>query len=86
MLTLKKFEQQINEAILKRGRQYYDSGAVIDIEETEENEWEAAVEGSDIYSVEIKLKNNNEIIECFCDCPYDGGTCKHAVSVFYAIR
>lgn len=86
MLTLKNFEEQIASVILQRGVQYYKRGAVTDLEETDDNLWEADVEGSEIYSVEIEIKNGNQVSEYVCDCPYDGGTCKHVAAVLYAIR
>lgn len=86
MLTLENFEEQVNEPILQRGKKYYQNGAIIGVEETEKNCWQAEVAGSDTYSVELKLTKKSTIKEYFCDCPYDGGTCKHTVAVFYAIR
>lgn len=86
MLTLKNFEKQVGETMLKRGKKYYDDGAVSDIEETEKNEWAVKVEGSETYLVEVTLKNTNTISDYFCDCPYDGDTCKHAVAAFFALR
>lgn len=85
MLTLKNFEKQVSETILKRGKKYYDDGAVSSIAETEENEWQVTVDGSETYSVEVTLKNTT-ISDYFCDCPYDGDTCKHAVAAFFALR
>ena len=86
MLTLKNFEEQIGAVILQRGVQYYKQGAVTDLEETEDNVWEANAEGSDIYSLEIKIKGGNQVSEYVCDCPYDGGICKHVVAFLFAIR
>src|ERR1044072_5756505 len=85
MLTLRNFEQQISKTILDRGRDYYESGAVINLEETEKDCWQAEVEGTDIYETEVRLKNN-EITDYFCNCPYEGDLCKHVVAVLFAIR
>ena len=86
MLNLKKFEEQIASVILQRGLQYYKQGAVTDLEETDDNIWEADVEGSEIYSVEIEIKNGTQVSEYVCDCPYDGAVCKHVAAVLFAIR
>ncbi len=86
MLTLQNFETQISSTILQRGKQYYQNQAVVSLEEKGENTWQAEVEGSQTYQVELTLKNNNEITDYFCDCPYDGDTCKHTVAVFFALR
>ncbi len=86
MLTLDNFETQISPAILQRGKSYFKNGQVLSLEETNADTWLAEVEGSDMYSVEVTLKNSNEITDFFCDCPYDDGTCKHAASVFFALR
>jgi uncharacterized protein YqeY len=48
--------------------------------------WTAEVEGSDLYSVEIKM-NGDEIVSWVCDCPYDyGDICKHVVAVLLYIK
>ena len=86
MLNLKNFEEQIVSVILQRGVKYYKQGAVTRLEESGDNVWEADVEGSEIYSVEIKIKGGNQVNEYTCDCPYDGGVCKHVVAVLFAIR
>lgn len=86
MLTLQNFETQIHSAILQKGKQYYNNKAVTWLEEAGDDSWQAEVEGSGTYQVDIALKNSNEIKEYSCDCPYDGITCKHAVAVFFALR
>ena len=86
MPGLQNFETQINAVILQRGKLYFENGNVENIEETEDNTWCAEVTGSDLYSVEIILKNNKEITDYSCDCPYDDGVCKHIVAVLFALR
>lgn len=44
------------------------------------------MEGSEMYSVDLTLKRNNELNEYSCDCPYDGDICKHVAAVFFALR
>lgn len=86
MLTLKNFELHIGSVIIQRGRQYYEDGAVTDLEETDNNYWQAEVTGSTTYFVEIKLGNKNKIEDYSCDCPYDGDTCKHVVAVLLLLK
>lgn len=86
MLTIQNFESHISGVILERGRHYYSNGYVSHIEETGDNTWTAEVEGSETYTVNVTLRRNNEISGYSCDCPYDGGTCKHVVAVFFALR
>lgn len=85
MLTLDNFEIQIASVIVQRGRGYYNNGSVISIEETDDNTWTAEVEGTQLYTVEVTLKNKT-ITDYSCDCPYDGGTCKHVVAVLFTLR
>jgi hypothetical protein len=37
MLTLSNFEKQINDAVLKRGKNYYEQGMVVELEESDDN-------------------------------------------------
>lgn len=84
-LTLKNFERWINTTILQRGKTYYKDGAVLSIEEDEGN-WTAEVEGSDYYQVTVSILPGEEIGDYYCDCPYDGDTCKHIAAVLFTIR
>ena len=86
MLTLQNFETRIHSTILQRGRQYFADKAVAWLEDTGNNKWRAAVEGTDTYQVDVSLKNNDEISSYSCDCPYDDDLCKHVVAVFFALR
>ena len=85
MLTLDNFESSVDREILKRGQQYFLNKSILNLEETEEQLWEAEVEGTEVYTVNVRLKDR-EIVEYSCNCPYDGYTCKHAVSVFLALK
>src|SRR5438270_10802195 len=87
MLTLSNFEKQINETVLKRGKNYYEQGMVVELEESADNLWQAEVEGSENYSVEITLLNNKKGINNYsCTCPFEGAICKHVVATLFAIR
>ena len=70
--------------ILSRGEEYYES-ELVEIGTMDEESIEAAVEGTDTYSVKIALKNNH-VVRMLCDCPYaaDGNNCKHMAAVLFA--
>lgn len=69
--------------ILSRGREYYRSGCVLDVEETEDG-YEATVEGSELYDVSVVVENGR-FVDAYCDCPYseDGNYCKHEAALLY---
>jgi hypothetical protein len=82
---LDSFEQYIDRTILMRGKSYFESGAVLSMEEIDTGEYEAEVEGADVYEVQVTMQNR--IVEAeSCSCPYEDDTCKHVVAVLYAIR
>ncbi len=86
-MNLNNFERFFDNAVLLRGKRYYTDGNIMSIEEEDENEFVAEVQGSESYSVEVMLDTNNNILDTSCDCPYDMGTyCKHQAAVFYALR
>lgn len=85
MITIDNFEGIVPYKILMRGEEYYESGAVSDLKETLPGEWTATVDGTSSYTVEISLEGN-KVDSWYCDCPYDGGICKHVVATLFAIR
>ncbi len=86
-IPLTEFEQHIDETILKRGFQYFKKGLVNEPEEIAPGEYEAIVEGTEPYTVQLTIKNE-VITEHVCSCPYDmGPVCKHVVAViFYLLQ
>lgn len=86
MLTLKNFDRQTDPTILGRGRDYYNSGAVVSLDEPEKDTWQAEVEGTETYETEVRLKTGNEVSDYSCNCPYEGDLCKHVVATLFAIR
>ncbi|GAB1429273.1 hypothetical protein MASR2M18_01030 [Ignavibacteria bacterium] len=85
-IPLNQFEQYIDETILKRGLQYFKKGHVHESEEIGPGEYEAIVEGTENYTVQLTVKNG-KITEHVCDCPYDmGPVCKHVVAVIYYLQ
>lgn len=86
-MNLNNFESYIDKKILGRGYDYYENGYVNSVKETNENQFEAEVQGTDFYTVQIELDVKHNIIYTDCDCPYDMGEyCKHQAAVFYTLR
>jgi hypothetical protein len=86
-LTFANFRQIIPSQILTRGRDYVRNEHILDLSfEEEERVWEAQVEGTVLYDVQITLLSNGSLV-CRCTCPYDAGEyCKHVAAVLYAIE
>ena len=82
-----EWKKYFYETMIKRGRQYYNSGRVKRLHYTN-GQWTAIVRGSRHYSVKIRLDENGEIRRMSCDCPFaDGGeNCKHMAAVLMAIE
>lgn len=84
-INLSTFEQQVDETILKRGLTYFERGAVGEVEQISNGEFEAQVEGSGTYTVRILVKGDR-ISAHECDCPYDGTVCKHVVAALFQLQ
>lgn len=85
-IPLDQFEQVIDEKILKRGLSYYKKGLVQQLDEVSPNTYEAVVEGTEDYTVQLTVKNN-VVTEYVCDCPYDQGpVCKHVAAVIFKLQ
>ncbi len=85
-ITLSNFESVIDYAVLNRGKQYWRQGLVQDLEEIEDGNWTALVEGTEVYEIRISISADT-VTDYGCTCPYDlGPLCKHEVAVIYAIR
>ena len=86
-MNLHNFEVCIDKKILARGYEYYENDCVRSVEETEKNVYVAEVEGGELYTVEVELDAQADIVDSQCDCPYDWGEyCKHQAAVFFALR
>ncbi|MEA4901038.1 hypothetical protein [Desulfitobacterium sp.] len=86
-MNLRNFENFMDKKILARGLDYYENECVSSIEERNANEYEAEVEGTDLYIVKVELDDQGNIIHTECDCPYDlCEYCKHQVAVFMVLR
>ncbi|MGB4205157.1 MAG: SWIM zinc finger family protein [Bacteroidales bacterium] len=85
-IPLNQFEQYIDETILKRGLRYFKNGHVHEPEEISSGEYEAIVEGTEDYTVQLTLKNG-VVTDYDCDCPYDmGPVCKHVAAVLFYLQ
>lgn len=85
-IPLNSFEQYIDETILKRGFQYFKKGLVHEPEELTQGEYEAIVEGTEPYTVNLTIKND-VVTEYVCTCPYDmGPVCKHVAAVIFYLQ
>jgi len=85
-MNLSNFRKDVSSKIYERGYEYFEDGCIADLQELNEGEWLAEVEGNyDDYTVEIKLDENN-IKSWRCNCPYDGAICKHVVAVLLSIN
>jgi len=85
-MYLKNFENSISEVVLKRGQNYYEDGAVTDLQGMDNGQWFAIVEGNNDYEVDIRLGKNDAVLKYACNCPFEGEICKHVVAVLYRIR
>lgn len=85
-IPLQEFEQYIDETILNRGYKYFKKGLVAEPEQIAHGEYEAIVEGTDDYTVRIRIENDT-ITEHSCTCPYDmGPVCKHVAAVIFELQ
>src|SRR5665647_1404034 len=85
-IPLTEFELHIDETILNRGLQYFKKGLVSEPEKVAPSEYEAIVEGTESYTVQLTIKNE-VITEHVCSCPYDmGPVCKHVAVSYTHLR
>ncbi|MEO1451843.1 MAG: hypothetical protein AAFV07_20095 [Bacteroidota bacterium] len=87
-MNLHDFDEYVDPTILERGKAYYeDYAAVESVEWTGDGRVRAFVRGSDLYSVTIRLDSDENVLESYCNCPYDWGpVCKHEVAVMLYLR
>lgn len=85
-IPINEFDQYIDDPILKRGLSYFINGYVSEPEEITPGVYEAIVQGTKDYTVQLKIKNGT-ILEHACDCPYDiGPVCKHIAAVIFNLQ
>lgn len=86
-MNIKTFDLELEDKIRARGLDYYENGAVEELEVIHGNKYYATVRGSEQYAVEIALDTAGNITYQHCNCPYDwGDVCKHEAAVLYLIR
>lgn len=85
-MNINHFENDIAEAVLTKGYDYYIDDRVVDVYHQGDREYIIQVEGSDDYEVVVKLGENGDILYSHCDCPYSyGPICKHKVAAYYEL-
>jgi hypothetical protein len=86
-MNLTNFEEYMDNQILKRGLDYFEKRKVVNLETLDGRNYKAKVDGSELYSVEITIDKKEEIIDSYCNCPYDFGEfCKHEAAVLFALK
>ena len=85
MIDLGEFKKMVEPAVWKRGKSYFEDGAVGDLEDDGNGHWESIVSGNDDYEVSVDIQFDH-VQEWNCDCPYDGHICKHVVATVLAIQ
>lgn len=85
-IPLSDFEQYIDDVILSRGFNYFQSARITEFNEISPGDIDAIVRGSEDYFVNLKIQNGI-VVEHHCDCPYDqGDVCKHIAAVIFHIQ
>ncbi|MGG1552979.1 SWIM zinc finger family protein [Paenibacillus ferrarius] len=85
-MKLSRLEAEIAPVILERGEAYREEGRIQYLEEESPGVYEAEVDGSDDYYIEIHLESTDEVVFTSCDCPFDGPICKHVAAVLLELR
>ncbi|HCA70371.1 MAG TPA: hypothetical protein DEP17_08265 [Lachnospiraceae bacterium] len=83
VLQMENWKDLFRPHILERGLNYYEIGAVENVQQTEKG-FRATVVGSENYEVEIEIKDGR-VYDMWCSCPYaeDGNYCKHMAAALY---
>lgn len=85
-MTLKDYNQKIDDTILLRGVDYFARGCIKQVEEISPGVFEFMVEGTEVYQVDIAL-DGIKVINYECNCPYDRGpVCKHVVAALIHLK
>lgn len=85
-MNIYHFENEINPIIYDRGYDYYLAGHIKESVNLGEREYLFTIEGTNEYEVFVKLDRHGNILDSFCDCPYDKGpVCKHEVAAYFQL-
>lgn len=80
------FENHINQNILDRGFNYYNDGNIKKVYKQRNNKYVFYIEGGDDYEVSVEIGDHGDILNSYCDCPYDlGPICKHEVAAYFKL-
>ena len=72
--------------IAARGRDYFRTGRIGAIEEIAPGLFHAAVDGTTLYDVDVRMREER-VVSAACSCPYDKGPyCKHIAGVLVKMR
>lgn len=85
MINVKEFKKTVDSTIWRRGKNYFEEGAVTDLQDKSDGNWSATVAGNDDYEVTVDIKFDH-VQEWDCDCPYNGDICKHVVATVLTIE
>ena len=83
-MDIANWRSLFSSTILRRGEDYYNNGAVSQLE-MDDDQLTAVVSGTEDYDVEIDLEDG-EVEDMYCTCPYaeDGSYCKHMAAALFA--
>jgi len=85
MLNTEEFKKNVDSVIWGRGKNYFEDGAVTDLENEDNGRWTAIVSGNDDYQVSVDIQFDH-IQEWKCDGSCEGNICKHVDATILAIR
>ena len=89
-MKISEIFDEIPYKIFERGEDYYENDYILSLDyDDKKNIIKSKVEGSGFnpYYIKVEINNDDEIIDYYCNCPYDyGDICKHLVAVFLAIN
>lgn len=86
MISIHNFTNEIPYIILKRGKNYYSSGAIIELT-VNDGIVTSTVSGTYDYKVSMNIGENGSLTGIHCTCPYAGEAyCKHEAAVMFALR
>lgn len=83
-LHVEEIDQFFDNAIFYRGENYFNQHLIKNVRFEGKNKLAAIIRGTRDYKTHIifeKDKNTSSAIYCQCSCPYEYGTCKHAVAL-----
>lgn len=76
-MNIKNFRGDFNYKILERGRLYLQNYKLKKITCDGKGNYSFIVSGTEEYTVTASISPDGELSGLSCDCPYDGGYCKH---------